>query len=424
MGRPWKSAAALIAAVTAAAVAIPVVTADAMRAATTGAGAKAAAVAPADRTALGWHAAWRTAPQPPLGSGPSHDGFNNQTVRMIISPTVGGQAVRVHLSNTYGSAPLHVGGVAVADQQTGPIVAAATQRIVTFGHSTSTTIPAGAEAVSDPVPFHVRAGHNLAVSVHVSGSTGPATWHRLAQATSYVSGHGDWAAEPGGSPYQSITSSTFFLDGLDVLSHPLAGTVVAFGDSITDGAFSTIDAHRSYVEDLARDIPNVAFLNEGIGGNRILTDTPVGGPPALQRFQQDALDQPGVTTVILLEGVNDIGVDATAQQIIDGLTTLIDQAHARCVRIIGGTLSPFGGSVYDTPAHEQTRQAVNEWIRTSGRFDAVADFDRTLRDPSDPLVIDPRYHTVGDLHPNDRGYQAMADTIDRGQLAAGAPCTA
>ncbi len=384
----------------------------------------ATVASPATQAALSWQAAWRTAPQPPLDSGPSHDGFTNQTVRMIIDPTAGGQAVRVRLTNRYGTNPLQVGAVAVADQDAGPIVTAPTQRIVTFAQQGSTTIPVGAEAVSDPVPFHVRAGQPLAVSVYLSGSTGPATWHRLAQRTSYVSGHGNWAAEPGGSPYQSISSSSFFLAGVDVHTRAPAGTVVAFGDSITDGAYSTIDADRTYVDDLARRVGTVAVVNEGIGGNRILTSTPIGGPSALQRFGQDALDQPGVSTVIFLEGVNDIGASATSQQIIDAMTRLIGQAHARCVRIIGGTISPFGGSVYDTPAHEQTRQAVNQWIRESGQFDGVVDFDKALRDPSDPQVIDPRYHTVGDLHPNDSGYQVMADTVDRAQLTAGATCAA
>lgn len=371
----------------------------------------------------GWQASWRTAPQPPIASGPSHDGFTGQTVRMIIHPTVGGRAVRLRVSNLYGTAPLQVGKVAVAEQDTGPTAVASTQRVVTFDGSGSLTIPAGGETVSDAVPLQTRAGKNLLVSIYLTGTTGPTTWHNKAQATSYISSPGDWTTEPGGSPYQSITPSWFFLDGLDVLTHPVAGTVVAFGDSITDGAYSTIDADHTYVDWLARRLGDHAVLNEGIGGNEILADTPGGGQSALNRFQRDALEQPGVTDVIFLEGVNDIGANATAQQLIDGMTQIINEAHAHCVRIIGGTITPFKNSVYYTDDHEKIRETVNQWIRTSGQFDGVADFDKALRDRADPLVIDPRYHTVGDLHPNDVGYKAMAAAVNLSSLRTGASCT-
>ena len=361
---------------------------------------------------LGWQASWRSAPQPPLASGPSHDGFANQTVRMVVYPTVGGQAVRVRLSNLYGTAPLRVGKVAVAEQDSGPTVIADTQRVLTFDGGESATIAAGTETVSDAVSLQTHAGRNVVVSLYLTAGTGPTTWHNKAQATSYISSPGDWATEAGGSPYQSITPSWFFLDGLDVLTHPLRGTVVAFGDSITDGAYSTIDANHTYVDWLSRRLGDYAILNEGIGGNQILTDTLSGGESALHRFQRDVIEQPGVTDVIFLEGVNDIGGGATEQQLVDAMTRLIDEAHAHGLRVIGGTITPFKNSVYDTAAHEQTREAVNRWIRTSGRFDGVADFDQALRDPADPLVIDPRYHTVGDLHPNDAGYKAMADAVN------------
>lgn len=400
-----------------------------LRAAAVTAACAAAIVAPnsthasADpQTRSAWQASWRTAPQPPVASGPSHDGFTNQTLRMIINPTIGGQAVRVRVSNLYGAAPLQVGKVTVANQDSGPTVAPNTQHPVTFGGSGSITIPAGVEAVSDAVPLPVRADKNLAISLYLTGNTGPATWHNKAQTTSYISSPGDWANEPGGSPYQSITSSWFFLDGLDVLTQPLRGTVVAFGDSITDGAYSTIDADHTYSDWLARRADDVAVLNEGIGGNQILADNAAGGQSALARFRRDAIEQPGVTEVVFLEGVNDIGANATTEQIIAAMTQIINQAHAGCLRIIGGTITPFKNSVYYSDDHEKTREAVNQWIRTSGQFDGVADFDRALRDPADPLVIDPRYHTVGDLHPNDRGYQVMADTVDLSNLTGTASC--
>ncbi|MGI8880195.1 MAG: SGNH/GDSL hydrolase family protein [Jatrophihabitans sp.] len=373
-------------------------------------------------TASTWQPAWRTAPQPPVASGPSHDGFTNQTIRMVVHPTVSGQSVRVRVSNRYGTSVLHVGKVAVAEQDVGPTVHERTQRVVTFGQSQAITISAGAEAVSDAVAFRARKGTNLVISLYVTGPTGPTTWHNKAQTTSYISGPGDWATEPGGSPFQSITPSWFFLDGVDVLSRPLAGTVIAFGDSITDGAYSTIDAAHTYVDWLARRFDDRAVLNEGIGGNQLLADTVGGGESALHRFQRDVIDQPGASTVILLEGVNDIGANATAQQIIDGMLQIIAMAHAHCLSIVGGTITPFKNSVYDTPDHEQTRQSVNQWIRTTGQFDRVVDFDKTLRDPADPLVIAARYHTVGDLHPNDVGYKAMADAVNRSDLKGKASC--
>jgi lysophospholipase L1-like esterase len=371
-----------------------------------------AASTAADRTggSARWQAAWRTAPQAPLATGPSHDGFTDTTIRMVVAPSATGSAVRVRLSNAYGTTSLTVGAVSVAEQQAGPVAAGAPHAI-TFDGQATTTIPTGTEAVSDPVSLPVRRGHKLIVSVFLPGPTGPVTWHQFAQGTNYVGASGNWTAEPGGSPYQSIASSWFFLDGVDALGPPPAGTVVAFGDSITDGRYSTLDAGNTYPEQLARRLGNRPVLNEGIGGNQLLAATPSGGDAGVLRFGRDAVEQPGVTDIVVLEGVNDIGAGATAAQLIDALSRLVQQAHARCIRIIGATITPFRNSVYDTPAHEQTREAVNAWIRTSGVFDAVADFDRALQDPADPLQLDPRYHTVGDLHPNDVGYRVMADTV-------------
>jgi lysophospholipase L1-like esterase len=377
---------------------------------------------PRDGGNLVWQAAWRDAPQPPLPTGASHDGFAKTTIRMVVDPSASGQALRVRLSNAYGEQSLAVGAVSVADQQRGPVVVARSQRVVTFGGAQSVAIPSGSEAISDPVPMTVRRGQHLVVSVYLPTATGPTTWHSIAQATTYVGSSGNWTAEPGGSPFQTVTSSWFFLDGVDVASKPLRGTVVAFGDSITDGHYSTIDADATYPDRLADRLPGYAVVNEGIGGNQLLADTPAGGVAGEQRFARDALDQPGVTDIVFLEGVNDIGAGATAEQLIDVMARLVQQAHARCITVIGGTITPFERSVYDTPAHEQTREAVNAWIRTSGVFDGVVDFDKALRDPADPLQIDPRYHTVGDLHPNDEGYRVMADAIDPKLLTQRSGC--
>jgi lysophospholipase L1-like esterase len=300
--------------------------------------------------------------------------MDNQTVRMNVWPTVSGHSLRVRLSNAYGSAPLTLGAVTVARQRFGPIIDARTVRHVTFGGSSSVTIPVGAEVVSDPISMMVHRFRNLTVSVYLPHPTGPTTWHYEAETTSYISTPGDWTSEPGGSPYQTIVPSWFFLDGVDVRQHHVRGTVVAFGDSITDGHYSTIDAHGTWPNWLSRRLPGFAVLNEGIGGNQILTDVAgVAGDSALHRFQRDALDQLGVTSIVLLEGINDIGSsDATAPAVIDGIKTLIDEAHAAGLTIGGGTLTPFEGAAYYTPAREQVREQVNAWderrVRRGGRL--------------------------------------------------------
>jgi lysophospholipase L1-like esterase len=290
---------------------------------------------------------------------------------------------------------------------------------VTFGGQDSVTIPVGDEVVSDPVRMRVGEEQDLVVSAFFPQATGPTTWHFEAESTSYISQPGDWTAEPGGSPYQTEIPSWFYLDGVDVSRGPVAGTVVAFGDSITDGHFSTIDANGRWPNWLALRIPRYAVINEGIGGNEILNDTPSSGVSALHRFARDVLDQPGVTDVIFLEGINDIGVGNTtgpyvsATQIEAGMQTLINEAHAHGIKIFGGTLTPFEGASYYNAAGEAEREAVNQWIRTSGAFDGVVDFDAAVRDPSDPLRLNPIYDTGGGhLHPNDLGYKAMADAIN------------
>lgn len=366
-----------------------------------------------------WVATWRAAPQQPMASGTSQTGLNDQTVRMVIHTTVGGDTLRLRFSNAYGTQPVTIGKVDVALHKFSSTIVPHTDRVVTFAGQDSVTIPVGQEVVSDPVAIRVGEEQDLVVSAFLPQGTGPTTWHFEAESTSYISQPGDWTAEPGGSPYQTEIPSWFYLDGADVTSRPVAGTVVAFGDSITDGHFSTIDANGRWPNWLALRIPQYAVINEGIGGNRILTDTPSSGVSALHRFARDVLDQPGVTDVIFLEGINDIGVGNTtgpyvsAAQLEAGMLTLIGEAHAHGIKIFGGTLTPFEGASYYNAAGEAEREAINKWIRTSGAFDGVVDFDAAVRDPSDPLRLNPIYDTGGGhLHPNDLGYKAMADAIN------------
>jgi lysophospholipase L1-like esterase len=350
--------------------------------------------------------------------------FTDQTLRMVVHPSVGGDGLRLHLSNLRGTTPLAVGGVSVALQAEKATAVEGTRRTVTFSHARTLTIPAGQEVVSDPVPMSVRAEQNVLVSLYLPQATSSATWHSDAFDVSYLSKPGDHSADTDDGNYIAATTSWYYLSGVDVVSPAARGTVVAFGDSITDGYNTPASVYRRWPDDLARRLAGprpTAVVDAGIGGNRVLTDVPNiwQGVSALKRFAHDALAQPGVRTVILMEGINDIGNNAgpdggplTAQQLIDGYRALIRQAHAAGVRILGGTLLPDKGAGYHTEPAEAIRQAANAWIRTSGQFDGVVDFDKALQDPSDPAALRAGFDSGDHLHPNEAGMQAMADAVD------------
>jgi lysophospholipase L1-like esterase len=359
--------------------------------------------------------------------------FVDQTIRMVAHPTVGGNALRIHLSNLRGTTPLTVGTVSLALQADRATAVPGSQRTVTFSHARALTIPAGKEAVSDPVPMSVRAEQNLLVSLYLPQATSSATWHSDAFDFSYLSKPGDHATDADDGDYIAARTSWYYLSGLDVVSPTARGTVVAFGDSITDGYPTAASAYRRWPDDLARRLagPNpTAVVNAGIGGNRLLTDVLNNwqGVSALSRFAHDALGQPGVRTVILMEGINDIGNNAgpggaplTAQHLIEGYRTLIGQAHAAGVRIIGGTLLPDKGAGYYSERAEAIRQAANAWIRTSGQFDGVVDFDQALQDPSDPAALLAGFDSGDHLHPSEAGMQAMANAVDLRLLGPSRP---
>ncbi|MGW3465319.1 SGNH/GDSL hydrolase family protein, partial [Streptomyces olivaceoviridis] len=355
--------------------------------------------------------------------GPS---FDNQTIRMVVHSSVAGSGVRITLSNRYSTTPLDVSTVDVAVQASGGEATRGTTRNVTFGSSRHVTIPVGEEAVSDVVPISVSAGENLLVSLYVPGATGMSTWHSDAFDTTYIAS-GNHAGDDTAAAFGTTTTSWYYLAGMDVLSPTARGTVVAFGDSITDGYHSSTGTYTRWPDFLGRRLGSgpgpqkLSVVDAGIGGNRVLTDVPNlwQGVSALKRFGHDALGQPGVKDVILFEGINDIGNNAgpdgrplTAQDLIDGYRTLIDEAHAAHVNIIGATLMPDQGNGYYTPDAEKLRQSVNQWIRTSGAFDGVIDFDQTMRDPANPAALNPAYDSGDHIHPNDEGMKAMTDAID------------
>lgn len=388
-----------------------------------------------------WIASWAASPQP---SGPdTHHPLSNldgQTVRELVRVSIGGTKLRVRLSNEYGSAPLVIGAVTIALPNGPSAIAPASLHTVTFGGRSSVTIPAGAPLLSDPIDSAAASGSELSVSIFFPERVTTPTLHLLALKTAFISQRGDHTRDARLDPAEK-THSSIALTAVLVPAPPSARLVVAFGDSITDGDQSTPDADRNWPSDLARRIAasrpasNIAVANEGIVANRILQDCfiPAVGclsGSALARFERDALGLPGVTHIILLEGINDLGfpgakigdvllADAShapsADDLIAAYRQLISRAHAHGVKILGATLTPFEGvdlPGYYSASKETTRQAINTWIRTSGSFDAVIDFDAVLRDPAHPSRLLPRFASPDHLHPNDAGYQALADAID------------
>ena len=378
--------------------------------------------APAPR----WLATW-TAPQAPANPRPPADSvdttptYTNRTLREIVHTSIGGNRARIRISNEYGDQPLIIDDAHIAVRDTGNAVVPSTDRALTFGGRTSLMLRPGATAVSDPVALSVPDTSDLAISLHLSAPVRMSTRHGLAMQRNYVSPDGDFTAAPVFTA--ETTTSTFpFLAGVDVVNARAAGVIVALGNSITDGARSTPSTNARWPDVLARrllasrEAPR-GVANAGISGNRVLTFGT--GPSALARFDRDVLLVPGVTHVILLEGINDIraGINRpaeaiTADDLIFGYRQLIARAHERGLVIIGGTLTPAGGAERHPPENEAMRQAVNQWIRTSGAFDAVIDFDKAARDPEHPDRLRPAYDSGDHLHPSDAGYRAMGDAID------------
>jgi lysophospholipase L1-like esterase len=347
---------------------------------------------------------------------------------MNVRASLGGDTLRVRLSNACGSRPLAVGAARIGLRDTGPSIVPGSDRQVTFGGADTATIAAGALLVSDPVALPLPPLGDLAISVHLPGDL-PASFGitgRYSRQTNYISPPGDFTAAAA-MPVGKLTDDWYFVCGVDVLASANTGSIVALGDSLTDANISTIDAFCRWPDQLSRRLQAraggrpMAVMNQGLGGNRILHD--VRGDSGLRRFDRDVLAQPGVTHVIVMLGTNDLRnrwakpeEEVTAEQMIAGLKQLAVRARTRGIKIFGATLTPYENETFLvgawTPEREARRQAVNAWIREGGAFDAVVDFDEALRDPVHPARMLPIYDCGDHLHPSDLGYNAMGDAID------------
>jgi len=341
----------------------------------------------------------------------------DQTVRNVVHLHAGGDRVSLRLSNAFGDRPVTFGRVRVGIRATGATVVPRSNKSITFAGKASVTLAAGAEVRSDPVALTVTPGQDLAVSVYLPKPTGPATWHRFARQDNYVSTAGDHTAEAGATAYPTTLKNWFFVDAVSVRSATAHGTIAAFGDSITDGAASTDNANRRWPDVLAARLtarpggPAYSVVGASISGNSVLGDSPNSGESAVHRLDRDVLSHRTLRYVVFMEGINDVKAGRSGDKLIAAYQEIISRVHAKGAKIYGVTLTPFKGFKGYSEATEQQRQHVNEWIRTSGAFDAVIDFDALVRDPADGQLLSATYDSGDHLHPNDDGYRAMGSAV-------------
>jgi len=381
-----------------------------------------------------WVTAWSTSQQV-LGE----DRISNATIRMIARVTTPGDAVRVRLDNAYGTEPVTIGRAFVGYRVRGAALAAGSNRPLTFSGASEAVIPAAGTVWSDPVSLSVRAQQDLAVSLHIRGTSVRPSQHTNAAVTSYRSadGSGDVTADEGTARFEMTTTALWWLKAIDVQSTSSPGTIVAFGDSITDGTCSTLDAHDRW-----EDVMSVrlglehdaaarqgrssreglkAVINEGIGGNTVTREDlspPPDSTPGLERLERDVLSHHGVTDVVLFMGTNDVRRGATAASVIEGTSSIIKQVKAKGIRIIGATMiprhnvAPAGTNTGWNPDKTRIRNEVNAWIRSKAAFDAVIDFAQVVRDPSNPDLLVPAFNCGDGIHPSPLGYYEMGKSID------------
>ncbi|MFJ6738535.1 GDSL-type esterase/lipase family protein [Streptomyces sp. NPDC091279] len=367
----------------------------------------------------GWSGSWATATSVLAAVGP----WTDRTLRLVVHTSVGGPRVRLRFDNTFAATPVRIGSATVAVQQAGAGARGAPVALA-FRGAAGVEIPPGAQAFSDPLAFPVPADTNLLVSFHLPGTVPTAPVHRMTLQRSYLSGPGDHTADGTATAYPTVLTSWPLLTGVDVSGGP--GSVVALGDSITDGDKSTTDANRRWPNVLAsrllgqRAVPRYGVLDQGISGNQVVAErysgdgvsTDASGVSALHRFDREVLAQTSVRTAIVFEGINDVRWQAPADQVVAGLRELARRGHARGLRMLAATLLPCAGEALCTAAVDAQRVAVNTWLRGNDVFDGVLDFDAVVRDPADPARILPAYDSGDHLHPGDAGLAALADSVD------------
>ncbi len=342
---------------------------------------------------------------------------------MVLRASIGGEQARIRLSSAFGAPTVVIGAATVAQRQSGADIVPGSSRPLRFGGETSLVLHPGVVVYSDPVDFEVEPLGEMVVSLYLSGEAGNPTTHPLGLRDTYLSPPGDFTDSTSFAPVDT-TRSYYWLAGVDVAAPEDAFAIVAIGNSITDGAVSTPNEDRDWPSRLAQRLAadsrtrNIGVVNVGISGNRVLSDA--AGVSVLARLDRDAFSYSGAEWLVFMEGINDIGALArgatnpvvTADRLIWAYQQVIDRAHAQGMKVAGATLTPYEGAGYFSEEGEAIRSRVNEWIRTSGAFDAVIDFDAATRDPASPRRFLPAYDPGDHLHPNDAGYQRMADEVD------------
>ncbi len=372
----------------------------------------------------GWVGTWSTAPQlvEPHNM-PPEPGLTENTLRQTVRVSIGGGVVRLRFSNAFSKSPVELKSVAIAQSLEGSSVDVSTQKTLKFNNNPGIIMAPGGEAFSDPVKFNLKPGSRLAVTIHFGKTSPDVTGHPGSRTTSFILSGNNISSS--GFAGAVKTDHWYVIQGIDVQGNKNSKTIAVLGNSITDGRGSGTNKQNRWTDILSArllenpDTKNTGVLNLGIGGNCVVRGGL--GPTALERFDRDILSQSNVRWLIILEGINDIGsaktqveADKIAAELIAAYDEMINKAHAKGILVYGATMLPFAGSFYDTPYRQTARDAVNEWIRNSRRFDAVIDFDKIMRNPDDVKTILTDMHDGDFLHPNQAGYRRMGENVNLG----------